>query len=90
VLVSSRFLDCGASPLSRPLAICAGSVGWAACCHGCVESVVSDEGGGDTAGLAGVLLSWCISFCYLQCEYCIVRGFCGEDDCLFVSQGVIC
>jgi hypothetical protein len=70
VLVSSRFLDCGASPLSRPLPISAGSVGWAACCHGCVVSVVADEGGGDMAGLARVsarmLLSWCISFCYRQ------------------------
>jgi hypothetical protein len=83
VLVSSRFLDCGASPLSRPLPISAGSVCWVACCHDCVESVVADEGGGAT-GLARVsarmLLSWCISFCYRQCEYCTVRGFCGEGE----------
>jgi hypothetical protein len=54
VLVSSCFLDCGVSLLSRPLAICAGSVGWAAGCHDCVESIVANEGGGYMTGLAGV------------------------------------
>lgn len=72
MLVSSRFLDCGLSSVKT--IICADSVGWAACCHDCVDSVVPDEGGEDTSGLARVsarmLLSWWLSFCYHQCEFC--------------------